>query len=67
MTRNAGGKSFNNRGGVWYDTAYHGQSTTNIRRGSDEYRKLDGSLRNIATTLGGTVVVVWKSMAYRIQ
>ncbi len=62
-----GRKSFNNRDGVWYDSAYHGQATTNVRRSTPEYNKLDSGLRNIANTLGGTVVVVWKSKAYRIQ
>ena len=67
VTRSAGGKSFNNRQGAWYDTAYHGQTTTNISRGSEEYKKLDGGLRSIAQNLGGVVVVVWKGKAYRIQ
>ncbi|MEO7538516.1 MAG: hypothetical protein ABIV21_00675 [Pyrinomonadaceae bacterium] len=67
VTRKVGGKSFNNRDRVWYDTAYHGQATLNYRRGTEDYKKLDTGLRNIADTLGGTVVLVWKSKAYRIQ
>jgi hypothetical protein len=67
VTRIAGGKTFNNRDGAWYDTAYRGQATTNVRRGTDEYKKLDGGLRSIAATLGGVVVAVWKGKAYRIQ
>jgi hypothetical protein len=67
MTRSVGGKTFNLRSGAWYDTAFRGQPTINIRRGSDEYRKLDGGLRSIAESIGGTVVVVWGSKAYRIQ
>ncbi len=67
VTRNAGGKKFNNRDGAWYDTEYRGQSTINIRRGTDEYNKLDSGLRDIANTIGGTVVVVWKGKAYRIR
>jgi len=67
VTRTVGGKSFNNRNGAWYDTAYHGQTTINVRRGTDDFRKLDGGLRNVANTLGGVVVVVWKNRAYRIQ
>jgi hypothetical protein len=67
VTRSVGGKTFNNRSGAWYDSAYHGQATTNIGRGSDEFRKLDGGLRSIANNLGGVVVVVWKGKAYRIQ
>ena len=67
VKRTISGKTFENRDRVWYDSAYHGQATTNVRRGNDEYKKLDGGLRNIANSLGGTVVVVWKEKAYRIQ
>ncbi len=67
VTRNAGGKKFTNRNGAWYDTAYRGQATTNVRRGTDAYKNLDSGLRSIADSLGGTVVVVWKDKAYRIQ
>lgn len=66
-TRQVGGKSFDFRNGVWYDRAYHSQKTRNFRRSTDDYKKLDGGLRNIAASLGGTVVVVWKEKAYRIQ
>ena len=67
VTRVVAGKTFNNRNGAWYDSAYRGQATTNYRRGTDDYKKLDRGLRNIADSLGGTVVVVWKEKAYRIQ
>ena len=67
VTRLVGGRTFNNRNGAWYDSAYHGQGTTDIRRGTEEFRKLDGGLRSIASKLGGVVVVVWKDKAYRIQ
>lgn len=66
-TKSVGGKTFTNRDGAWYDTAYHGQSTKNYRRGTDEYKKLDGGLRSIADSISGTVVLVWKSKAYRVQ
>ena len=65
--RAVGGKNFDNRGGVWYDTSYNGQPMIRLTRGSDEYKKLDGSIKRIAENLGGTVVVVWKAKAYRIQ
>jgi hypothetical protein len=65
--RTAGGKTFRRADGVWYDTAYKGGKTTNIRRGTSEYKKLDSGLRSIAENIGGTVVVVWKDKAYRIQ
>jgi anti-sigma factor RsiW len=67
VTRAADGKKFTNRSGAWYDTAYRGQATTNVRRGTDTYKNLDSGLRSIAETLGGTVVVVWKDKSYRIQ
>ncbi len=66
-TTNVGGKTFKRTNNVWYDAAYRGQATKNVARGTDEYRKLDAGLRGIAENLGGTVVVVWKSKAYRIQ
>ena len=65
--KRVGGKNFRNRDGVWYDLAYRSQATTNIRRRSDEYRKLDSGLRSIAESLSGTVVVMWKDKAYKIQ
>ena len=67
VTRTVGGKTFNNRNGAWYDSAYKNQPTTNFRRSSGEYKKLDGGLRSIAENLSGTVVLVWKGKAYRIQ
>jgi hypothetical protein len=65
--KNAGGKKFERRNGAWYDTAYHGQATKNIGRGSVEYSRLDGGLRSMAASIGGVVVVMWKGTAYRIQ
>jgi len=65
--RSVGGKNFDNRGGIWYDTAYSSQPMIRVTRGSDAYNDLDGSIKRIAENLGGTVVVVWKAKAYRIQ
>ncbi|MCO6511683.1 MAG: hypothetical protein J5I65_12915 [Aridibacter famidurans] len=65
--RQVSGKTFEQRDGVWYDSAYKGQRTTNVRRKSPEYRALDSGLRQITDKLTGTVVVVWKSKAYRID
>ena len=62
-----GGKTFKRENNVWYDSAYRGQATTNVTRGTNEYKKLDAGLRGIAENLGGTIVVVWKQKAYRIQ
>jgi hypothetical protein len=66
-TRDSGGKHFELRNGAWYDSAYRGGATTNVRRGTEEYKKLDKGLRGIADSIGGVVVVMWKSKAYRIQ
>ena len=66
-TRTVNGRTFTKKDGVWYDADYHGQSTINVRRGADIYKKLDGGLRSIADSLGGTVVTIWKGKAYRIQ
>ncbi|MEO7658038.1 MAG: hypothetical protein ABIV48_00355 [Pyrinomonadaceae bacterium] len=67
VSRKSGGKTFVNRDGAWYDTAYKNQPTKNYRRGTDEYKKLDSGLRKIVDEIGGTVVLVWKEKAYRIQ
>ena len=67
VTRTAGGKTFDNRNGAWYDRAYRNQPTNNIRRGTPEYKNLDSGLRSIADRVGGVVIVVWKEKAYRIQ
>jgi len=66
-TTSVSGKSFKRTNNAWYDSAYKGQPTINITRGTKEYKKLDSGLRGIAENLGGTVVVVWKEKAYRIQ
>lgn len=67
VTRAVGGKKFEQKEGVWYDTAYRGQATTNVRRGTDAFKNLDSGLRSIANSLTGTVVVVWSGKAYRVQ
>lgn len=66
-TRKIGGKTFELKQGAWYDSTYSGHPTKNVQRGTDEFRKLDSGLRNIANSISGTVVVVWKGKAYRIQ
>lgn len=67
VIRNVGGKTFDNRNGAWYDRAYRNHATANYRRGTAEYKKLDTGLRSIADNLGGTVVLMWKDKAYRIN
>ena len=66
-TIGVGGKTFKRTNNVWYDSAYRGQTTTNVARGTQDYKKLDAGLRGIAANLGGTIVVVWREKAYRIQ
>ncbi len=66
-TRQSGGKTFTRKNGVWYDANYNNQPTINISRGSEDYKKLGGSLRSIAQSLSGTIVVVYQGKAYRIQ
>ncbi len=67
VTKIVSGKTFENRDGAWYDSAYRGQATLNFRRKTREYDALDRDLRRIADSVGGTVVVVWKGKAYRVQ
>lgn len=69
-TRSVAGRSFRKNGNVWVDTAYSSQQTTNMRRGSEQYRTLIGDvpeIRQIAEQLDGEFIVVWKGRAYRIR
>lgn len=70
-TRSVSGKHFRKQGSAWVDTAYDSsQATINVRRGSEQYRALiadEPGIRTIAAQLGGEVVLVWKSRAYRIR
>lgn len=65
--RTVSGKSFELRGGVWFDAAYRGEATVNVQRGSEDYQKLESGLRRIAQRFSEPVVAVWKGKAYRIQ
>jgi hypothetical protein len=68
-TQNVGGRHFQRQGGAWVDSTYNSsRPTTNIRRNSEQYRALvadEPGLRTITQQLGGEVIVVWKSRAYR--
>src|ERR1700754_3045236 len=70
-TRTVEGHQFRKQGNVWVDSAYSSYtSTTNLTRGSEQYRALvadEPSIRTIADQLSGEVVVVWKGRAYRIR
>ncbi|MEO8573086.1 MAG: hypothetical protein ABI481_03880 [Pyrinomonadaceae bacterium] len=61
------GKTFERKQGVWYDTTYQSRPTINVRRGTDEFNRLDSGLRSIANSLSGVAVIVWGAKAYRIQ
>jgi hypothetical protein len=69
-TRTAGGRRFRRQGSAWVDTAYSSsRATVNVARGSEQYRALvadEPGIRTIADQLSGTVILVWKSHAYRI-
>jgi hypothetical protein len=69
--RTVGGHKFIKRGGVWVDARFDSASaTTNVSRGSEQYRSLMGDepgLRAIVEQFSGEVVVVWKARAYRIK
>jgi len=69
--RTIAGRRFRRQDGAWVDTAYNSsQSTTNVARGSDQYRALiadEPDIRTIAEQLSGQVIVVWKGRAYRIH
>lgn len=70
-TRSAGGHQFQRQGNAWVDTAYNpSRSTTNIRRGSEQYRALiadEPGLRSIVEQFSGELIVVWKSRPYRFH
>ena len=65
--KTAGGKKFELRDGIWYDTSYTGQGKKDVKRGTEKYIRLDAGLRSIADQIGGTVVIVWNGQAYKIK
>ncbi len=67
-TRSAGGHKFRRQGNAWVDSKFKSSmSITNVARGSDAFRALDPAVRSMADQLGGEVIVVSKSKAYRIR
>lgn len=67
-TRTVSGKRFARQNNAWVDTGYRGSTTTNVKRGSEQYRALiadEPDLRTFAEQLSGAVIVVWKGRAYR--
>lgn len=70
-TRSVGGRRFRKSGNLWIDTAYDSsRSTTNLKRGSEQYRALiadEPEIRTFADQIDGEFIVVWKGRAYRIR
>jgi len=70
-SRRINGRDFRRQGNRWIDTAYAAsQSTTNVARGSEQYRALiadEPGIGKIAAQLDGEIIVVWKKRAYRIR
>jgi hypothetical protein len=68
--RTVGGHRFRKQGEVWIDALYSSQSTTNVSRGSEQYRALvadEPGIGSIAEQLKAEFIVVWKGRAYRIR
>ncbi|MDQ3652882.1 MAG: zf-HC2 domain-containing protein [Acidobacteriota bacterium] len=70
-TRDVSGRRFRRQGSAWVDTAYtSATATTNITRGSEQYRALvadEPELQRIVSQLSGEVIVLWKGRAYRFR
>ncbi len=67
-SRTVSGKRFVRQNDSWIDSSYKSSATTNVKRGSEQYRALiadEPGLRAFAEQLSGEVIVVWKSRAYR--
>lgn len=66
-SRQIGSRTFTKRDGVWVDSQYGSQPLTVVRRGSDDFNKLDPEVRSIADRLSGPVIVVTNGRAVRIN
>ena len=70
-TRSVAGRQFRKEGDVWIDVAYSpSQSTTIVKRGTEQYRGLiadEPEIHTIAENLKSEFVVVWKGRAYRVR
>jgi len=68
-SRTVSGKRFVRKNNQWVDSAYDSsRGTTNVKRGSEQYRALvadEPGIRPFAEQLSGEVIVVWKGRAYR--
>jgi len=70
-TRTVAGRKFRREKNIWIDIAYRSsQATTDMTRGSDQFRALvadEPGIQTIANQLSGEVIVVWKGHAYHIR
>jgi hypothetical protein len=70
QSRSVGGHRFERRGSLWVDVTYDSRATTNVVRGSEQYRALiadEPSIKTIADQLDGEIIVMWNNRAYRIR
>jgi hypothetical protein len=68
--KSVGGRRFRREGSTWIDVAYSSQETTNVSRGSEQYRALiadEPGIKTIADQLDGDVIILWKGRAYKIK
>lgn len=69
-TRSVAGHRFQRKDGRWVDVTYDSRATTNVARGSEQYRALiadEPSIKVIADQLDGEIIVLWNNRAYRIR
>jgi hypothetical protein len=70
-TRTVAGRRFRKEGSVWIDTDFSSSRVViSVARGSEQYRGLvadEPAIKQIADTLDGEILVVWKGRAYRIR
>ena len=65
VIKTVGGKTFEQIGKVWIDTAYKGGKISTIKRSSNDFTKLESGLRNLANSFDEPVIIVWKGRNYR--
>lgn len=70
-TRSVDGREFRRQGGAWVDVRYSSSmSTVKVRRGSESFRAIVADIPEVgraAEQLPGTVIVVARGRAYRIN
>lgn len=66
-SRQIGSRTFKRTDGVWVDSQYGSQPLTVVRRGTDDFNRLDSEVRSIANSLSGPIIVVTGARAVRIN